>query len=147
MKKALKESLFDKNLFIEVDNEIRLRGSECENCGKIFFPPQRRCTECLQSDLSVKALDTEGTLYSYTQVHIPSRNFKPPYTVGYVELGHGVRVFAQIRTGKVESLKIGLAVRMVIDYLWKDAQGQNVSGYIFEPAGGQETSISGRKLG
>lgn len=133
MKRELKESLFDKSLFIEEDNEIRLKGTKCPNCGGFFFPPKARCPECLQSGLNSVALDTRGTLYSYTTVYIPSRNFKPPYTVGYVELNEGVRIFGQIRTREGESLMIGSAVRMAIDYLWKGPDGKSVSGYLFEP--------------
>jgi uncharacterized OB-fold protein len=136
MKKELKESLFDKKLFIEKDNEVRLRGSECPNCSRRFFPPKARCPECLQSDLSSVALDTRGTLYSYTTVYIPSRNFKPPYTVGYVELDEGIRVFGQIRLKEREPLTIGSSIKMVIDYLWKNPDGENVSGYLFEPVSG-----------
>ena len=133
MKGELKESLFDKNLFVEEDNEIRLKGTECPHCGRRFFPPKARCPECLQSGLNSVALGTRGTLFSYTTVYIPSRNFTPPYTVGYVELDEGVRVFGQIRTGQGESLMIGSAVKMVIDYLWKRPDGKSVSGYLFEP--------------
>ena len=134
MEKEIRESLFDKNLFIEVDDNIRLRGSECPNCGRRFFPPKARCPECFQSGLSSVALETKGILYSYTTVYIPSRNFNPPYTVGYVELDKGVRVFGQIRTREGESLVIGSAVKTVIDYLWKRSDGGSVSGYLFEPA-------------
>jgi len=135
MEKGIRESLFDKSLFIEVDDHIRLRGSECPNCGRRFFPPKARCPECFQSGLSSVALETKGILYSYTTVYIPSRNFKPPYTVGYVELDKGVRVFGQIRTRGGESLVIGSAVKTVIDYLWKRPDGGSVSGYLFEPVG------------
>jgi scaffold protein (connect acetoacetyl-CoA thiolase and HMG-CoA synthase) len=134
MERELKENLFDKNLFTEADGEIRLRGSECPGCGRRFFPPKARCPECFQSNLRSVALDGRGTLYSYTTVFIPSRNFKPPYTVGYVELDKGVRVFGQIRARQGESLVIGSPVKAVIDYLWKGSDGRNVSGYLFEPA-------------
>jgi uncharacterized OB-fold protein len=133
MEKELKESLFDRNLFTEVDDEIMLKGSECPGCGRRFFPPKARCPECFHSGLSSVALDGRGTLYSYTTVYIPSRNFKPPYTVGYVELDRGVRVFGQIRTRQGEPLVIGSPVKAVFDYLWKGADGRRVSGYLFEP--------------
>jgi uncharacterized OB-fold protein len=136
MKKELIESLFDKDLFIEKDNEIRLRGSECPNCSRRFFPPKARCPECFQSGLSSVALDTMGTLYSYTTVYIPSRNFKPPYTVGYVELDEGVRVFGQVRVREGEPLTIGSSIKVVIDYLWNRSDGEGVSGYLFEPVSG-----------
>ncbi len=132
MEEELRESLFDKNLFVEVDDQIRLRASECAKCGRRFFPPKVRCPECLQSGLSSVALGTKGILYSYTTVHIPSRNFKPPYTVGYVELDEGVRVFGQIRTREGESLAIGSPMETVIDYLWKRPDGGRVSGYLFK---------------
>ena len=134
--KDLRDTLFDRDLFIEKDSEIRLRGSECPNCSKRFFPPKARCPECLQPGLSSVALDTRGTLYSYTTVYIPSRNFKPPYTVGFVELDEGVRVFGQIRVREGEALRIGSSIKMVIDYLWKKPDGESVSGYLFEPVSG-----------
>ncbi|OGP54186.1 MAG: hypothetical protein A2162_11595 [Deltaproteobacteria bacterium RBG_13_52_11b] len=143
MEKELRESLFDKNLFIEVDDKIRLRGSECPNCGRRFFPPKVRCPDCFRKGLGSVPLETKGILYSYTTVYIPSRNFKPPYRVGYVEFDKGVRVFGQIRTREGETLSIGSAVKTVIDFLWNKSDGGRVSGYLFEPA--REGQISGEK--
>lgn len=132
MSKEIQDDLFDPALFMDNTETPALRGSACSNCEKTFFPPRSRCPDCLATDLTAVPLGEKGSLYSFTTVHIPTKNFKPPFTVGYVDMDEGVRIFGQIRLKEGQSLKLGLPMKMSIDYLWPDADGKEVAGYLFE---------------
>jgi len=131
----LKKDLFDQGLFMEGTDEPVLRGIECVNCKRVFFPARNRCPECLGSDLSEKPLGKKGSLYSFTTVYIPSKNFSPPYHIGYIEMESGVRVFGQIRLKEDQTLRIGLPMSMSVDYLWQEHDGRKAAAYFFEPLG------------
>lgn len=133
MQSKIREDFFDRNLLMKDTAELRLKGSKCRSCNKVFFPAVSRCLECLKTNLAEIPLSNTGRLYSYTTVHIPSKNFKPPYTIGYVELEEGVRMFGQIRLKEDQSLKIGLSIKMLIDYLWEEQDGKKIASYFFEP--------------
>ena len=132
MQEQIKKDLFDNNLFIDDADGIKLRGSRCMDCNKSYFPPRNKCPDCLQSDLPTLPLAREGSLYSYTTVNIPSKNFPPPYVVGYVELKEGIRIFGQLRVEKGRKLALGQHMKMVVDYLWEDKEGRKAAGYLFE---------------
>jgi uncharacterized OB-fold protein len=134
MKDSVKDDLFDENLFIETNDGLNIKGAECSDCRRTYYPPQTRCPECLKADLKPIGLGNSGILYSYTTVHIPSKNFAPPYTVGYVEFENGVYVFGQIRFRPGQKLKIGLPMKVLIGHLWEENDCKQVASYYFEPA-------------
>ena len=133
MNEEIQKDLFDPNLFMVEAGEPMLKGCRCSNCQKVFFPPRNRCSECLSPDVSPIPLGANGRLYSYTTVHIPSKHFKPPYMIGYLELESGIRVFGQIRLKKGQPMKMGQPMKVVVDYLWQEKDGQKVAAYLFEP--------------
>ena len=104
MQSKIREDFFDRKLLKKDTEEIRLKGSKCRSCNKVFFPAVSRCQECLETDLAEIPLSNIARLYSYTTVQIPTKNFKPPYTIAYVELEEGVRVFGQIRLKEDQAL-------------------------------------------
>ena len=134
MDEEIKKNLFDQKLFMEGTGEPILKGSKCLDCNRILFPARSRCPECLSSNINEIPLGKKGSLYSYTTVYIPSKNFEPPYTVGYVELEEGVRIFGQIDIEEDQALQIGLPMKVSVDYLWNDQDGQKVSAYFFQLA-------------
>ena len=136
LKEEIQKDLFDPGLFMDSADGPALKGCQCPDCNKLFFPPLSRCPECMRTDIAQVPLAGRCRLYSFTTVYIPSKNFIPPYTVGYVEFDQGVRVFAQIRPKEDQELKIGIPMKMVVDYLWKTKDGQKVSAYFFEPEDG-----------
>jgi uncharacterized OB-fold protein len=93
--------------------EPRLRGSRCLDCGKRFFPVRSICFGCTSRRLEDTPLATAGTLYSFTVVHI-APSLPTPYTVGYVDLEDGVRVFSHV-SADPSRLRPDLPVRLVVD--------------------------------
>jgi uncharacterized OB-fold protein len=123
---------FRAGLFRESAAGGVLLGSKCKSCGQVFFPPNSLCTACLTQEMESVKLSREGTLYSFTTVHLPSYHFTPPYTIGWIELHKGVRVFSQLKGWERRTLKIGMKMRLVIEKLW-DEDGKEMIGYKFEP--------------
>lgn len=133
MQSKIREDFFDQNLLIQEKEELRLKAYKCPHCNKVFFPKVSKCPDFLITNLAEVPLSNIGYLYSYTTVYIPSKNFGPPYTVGYIEFEEGVRVFGQIRIKKDRALKIGMSMKMLIDYLWEEQGSKKAAAYFFEP--------------
>ena len=123
---------FKEGLFEEVDGEPALIGSRCRACGQVFFPSKSFCLNCMSEDLESVYLNRNGSLYTFTTVYLPSEHFPPPYTVGWIELPEGIRVFSQIRGWQEQPLKIGLGMRLFIEALWQDGDNE-MTGYVFRP--------------
>jgi uncharacterized OB-fold protein len=68
-----------------------------------------------------------GRLYSSTVIHAAPPGFEAPYAVGYVDIEHGLRVFAHLETG-VAAPAIGDEVELTVAPLRRDAAGGWLSG-------------------
>jgi len=90
----------------------------------------------MSADLESIRLRRDGILYTYTTVYMASEHFPPPYTVGWIELPEGIRIFSQIRGWQENPLKIGMDMRLYIETLWRDEDNE-VIGYVFKPVIGE----------
>jgi len=124
---------FREGLFEDISGTWALVGGRCKQCEKIIFPPRAVCLNCLSEDMEKLTLSRNGTLYSFTTVHMPSEHFEPPYVIGWIELPEGIRVFSPIRYGQEQSLKIGMAMELSVEKLW-DEEEKIVTGYVFRPS-------------
>ncbi len=125
--------------FTEEEDGPSLVASGCRECGQVYFPPRSRCPECRASDMEEMKLGGAGKLYTYTIVHMPVNNYKPPFALAWIELPEGVRVFTQLKDWENTELKIGMDMKLVIDTLWEDEE-KEVYGYKYRPVehGGRE---------
>jgi uncharacterized OB-fold protein len=124
---------FREGLFTEEKDGGELLASKCKSCGQIYFPPRKRCIECYGQQMEEIKLSKTGKLYTYTIVHMPVQNYKPPFALAWLELPEGVRVFSQVKGWENTQLKIGMDMKIVIDTLWENEE-KEVYGYKFEPA-------------
>lgn len=131
---------FKEGLFEEVAGKPTLVGCKCKQCGQIFFPSKSACLSCLSPDVESLNLSSHGKLYTFTTVYFGSEHFKPPYTVGWIQLPEGIRVFSQIRGWQEHPLKIDMDMQMSIEKLWEDGE-KEVMGYVFRPG----STVSGGK--
>ena len=99
---------FREGLFQEISGEWTLVGTRCNKCSRIIFPGRDSCLNCLGQDLGIVPLSRNGKLYTYTIVHMPSEHFQSPYSVGWIELPEGIKVFSQIRGWQEQSLETGM---------------------------------------
>jgi uncharacterized OB-fold protein len=84
-----------------------------------------------------------GTLYTYTTVYQGKPNFKVPYSIGYVDLKDGVRIFAPLFDVASGELKIGMEMELVFrDMDWVLGQEEALV-YGFKPVKKESTWVNG----
>jgi len=87
---------FREDLFrVSSDGTVRLLASRCADCGQVYFPRTTICVACGGTELADTEIGPDAELFSYSRVHMPTLNFKPPYLAG-LGLVEGLRVFAPV---------------------------------------------------
>lgn len=126
---------------LEPVERVRLAGCKCRECGEVFHGKRVGCENCGSSDLESAVLSDRGTLYSYTVVYSPLKgDYKGPTNpfvplgIGLVELPEGCRIVTPLTVNDPALLKVGMPMRLVIDTLYVDAQGNEVLAFKFGPA-------------
>lgn len=107
---AVEPPTLNPNLGPQVD-DAAIEASCCSGCGYIAYPGLTVCPECLSQDHAVCTLSGNGTLYSFSRVHVGAHATEGPYVVGYVDTPEGARLFASITDS--EDLRIDAPVRLV----------------------------------
>jgi uncharacterized OB-fold protein len=118
-------------------DEPALVGTKCASCDSYFFPPERalcRNPACMSSELTDVELSRRGKVWSFAVNHYaapaPYVGKEPfePYTVVAVELTtEQIVVLGQLAEGVDPStLSIGDEMRLVIEPLFTDDQGEHV---------------------
>ena len=81
-------------------------------------------------------LSRRGKLDTFAVVQQAPAGFTAPYTMAYVKLPEGVKIFTQIADcePKNSALKIGQEMEMFIDKIREDEQGNEVIAWKFRPA-------------
>ncbi len=83
--------------FEKSDDQVVLIGSKSASSGTLVFPQKTFCPETGARDMEQITFGPNGTLYSFSTVHI-SATRKTPYTIGYVDFDNGIRVLAHVRS-------------------------------------------------
>ncbi|WP_233887062.1 Zn-ribbon domain-containing OB-fold protein [Paraburkholderia flagellata] len=73
-----------------------LLGAKCADCEAPIYPVLTVCPQCGGRGFIAAPLPAIGTLYCYSVVHMGPKGVDTPYTVGYVDLSDGLRVFGRI---------------------------------------------------
>lgn len=110
-----------EGLFTWPDDDPRLIGSRCGDCGAVTFPRQESCPRCTSTNVSRHLLCRTGTLWTWTM-----QGFRPksppyegpvdfePYPVGYVELPGEVKVESLLVDVVADHLQIGMEMELAI---------------------------------
>ena len=111
--------------------------SRCEDCGEYFFPTRLVCAKCLSRRLVTVQVPAQGTLYSYTWVHLPlfgstRIEHMEGYGVGQVDLPEGPRLQVPL-AGKQTEYRIGMPLVGQLEPL-RDEGGVEVVILQFRPA-------------
>ena len=106
-----------------------LRIPKCSGCGRLFFPPLPRCSECGSFDIGYAVASGRGTVYSYTVVHYPQvPGFRYPLVTALVELEptdrQTVRFVADMVGVRSDAVEIGMPVELE----WLDSHPAQVDG-------------------
>lgn len=99
------KDLADTGRVEEVDDGFQLVASRCDVCDDVAFPATQFCRRCLSRQVHSNFIDPAGQLYAFSTIH----TVDPVYTVGYVDLPTGLRVFGRV----VGDVSIGDAVTLV----------------------------------
>jgi uncharacterized OB-fold protein len=126
-------SLATSALGVGDDGQPVLIGAACNACSTRIFPAARVCPVCMSEDVSLEEMSREGTLYSFTIVHIGPTSWVRPFALGYIDLTNGVRVFSHL-AGK--SFKIGASVKLAIGKIGTNADGSEINTFVFQSAEG-----------
>jgi uncharacterized OB-fold protein len=114
--KIVQEIPISKTLpFWEGLKQGKVLATKCTKCGKIYFPPNADCSECLSSGLEWVELSNEAEIEAFTHVVIRPTSFQQnkPYTVAIGRLKEGVKVLAWLTGFKLSEIKVGMKVKLV----------------------------------
>jgi uncharacterized OB-fold protein len=128
----------------------RLLGSRCRACGEHFFPRRQVCARCLAQGTEDVLLGPQGTLWTFTWVHVPFFGKKHAagvgYGVGQVDLPEGPRIQA-VLSGAREELAIGIPMRLELETLRETPEGEQVVIHRFKPVTGRARPDLGAETG
>jgi uncharacterized OB-fold protein len=132
------------DVFTWPDDDPRLIGSRCDNCGAVTFPVQSRCPRCSKAAMVELHLPRRGTLVSWTTQGFPpvlpyagdptGASFEP-FGVGLVQLDDVVRVEARLTENDPAKLDFGMEVELAIVPFYVDDDGTEILTFAFAPTG------------
>jgi uncharacterized OB-fold protein len=113
-----------------------LVGGRCSECERHHFPASARCPYCGSAAVTGAELSGHGTLWAWTAVTAapPGYRGKVPFGFGVVELPEGVRVITRLTEADPAQLTFGMQMRLVVDELHRDDDGNTVVSYAFTPS-------------
>jgi uncharacterized protein len=129
-----------KGLFTWPSDQPHLIGGKCNECGATFFPKHLAFHKPNCQGESVEVLlSRTGKLESFTIHHFaaPPPFIKPdpfvPYAVGLVSLSEGISVAGMLTGMKLENIRIGMDVELIVEKMADDAEGNSYLTWKFRP--------------
>lgn len=121
-------------LFTEAPNP-RLLAGHCGDCGERHFPAADFCPYCGAAEISTAKVGGTGTLYLHTVVNAAPPGYvgPVPYGFGLVDLPEGLRVVSRLTADDLHALASGMAMRLKVDTLFRDDDGNDVVSWAYEP--------------
>lgn len=94
--------------------ENKFLTTKCVDCGKVSFPPQADCPNCMSGNVEWVELGTDAELLTFTYVQITPTSFvdHDPYVVAIGRLKEGVNVLAWLEGTDYTKLKPGDKLRL-----------------------------------
>jgi uncharacterized OB-fold protein len=101
--------------FVDLLAEGKVEGTVCKDCGVKYFPPRADCAKCFSKNMDWFEMPKKGKLETFTTAQYAPFGFEgdPPYTMGVVDFGGGLKLFARLEKGiKSEELKVDMDVKI-----------------------------------
>lgn len=114
----------------------RLLAGRCVDCARLHFPATDTCPYCGVAGAAVVAVGERGTLWLWTVVasRPPGYRGPLPYGFGVVELDDvELRVVTRLTETHLDRLHEGLRMRLVVEPLFSDDDGVEVTSYAYRP--------------
>ena len=117
-------------LWRESEQNIRLYGAKCNECGYIQYPPQRVCTNCQAKDnfQTLRLSDKKGTVFTYSMDYIAGTT-DTPLVITVVNFEGGGRILCTMTDRELDEVQVGMPVEMsfrklrvvngIHNYYWK----------------------------
>jgi uncharacterized protein len=121
--------------YLELAPSPHLVAQECTGCGARYFDRRNACAACPGTEFRRAALVTEGTVRTFTIVHVAAPGVQVPFVAAVVDCG-GTRVRASLINvpASPEHVRVGMRVRLAAHSLGADDAGTEAIGFGFEPA-------------
>ena len=122
-------------LFIETAGGPRLVAGHCPACARPHFPAGPVCPYCAADGCTENPVGPNARLYLYTAVSTrpPGYRGDVPFGFGVVELDGGLRVITRLTEARLERLRSGMPMELVVETLFTDDDGRSVLSYAFRP--------------
>ncbi|MFX1576393.1 MAG: Zn-ribbon domain-containing OB-fold protein [Promethearchaeota archaeon] len=125
--------------YFELLNERKLYAAYCSNCDTLHLPPRLFCTQCNSKTTGWKPLSGEGTLRSFTIIHIAGTTYTAdvPYIVAIIALKEGPSICARLVGTdplKPEKIHVGDAVIADFEELPGPTPEEKTIRLVFRPA-------------
>jgi len=122
-------------LFTDGPDGPRLIAGRCAACGGLHFPRGPVCPYCAADGCEERLVGPAGRLWLYTAVgsRPPGYRGPVPYGFGIVELDGGLRVVTRLTEPRLDRLRPGQPMRLVLEALHTDDDGRAVVSYAFRP--------------
>ena len=101
--------------FVDLLAEGKIEGTVCKDCGAKYFPPRADCAKCFSKNVDWFEMPKKGKLETFTTAQYAPFGFEgdPPYTMGVVNFGGGLKLFARVEKGiKPEDVKVDMDVQV-----------------------------------
>ena len=128
------------NTLAEHGGEIRLTGSKCASCQRVYFPPLKVCPDCLDDGQPLQSvfLSKTGTVSSYSVAQVAPPGYETPHVQAYVELKEGVKIFTlMVEHGGGSKMANNMPAEMVVLTVGQNEDGAEILSYRFKPAPGE----------
>jgi uncharacterized OB-fold protein len=116
------------------DGPPHLVANECTSCGARYFDRRNACAGCFGTEFTRVAVDTEGSVRSFSIVTFAAPGVDVPFVAAVVDCG-GTSVRANIVNcpPDPEHVRLGMRVRLTTLSVGTDAEGVEAVNYGFEP--------------
>jgi uncharacterized OB-fold protein len=108
--------------FWEALGQGRFTTTKCADCGKLTFPPQADCPNCMSGNTEWVELGADAELLTFTYVQVTPTSFvdHDPYVVAIGRLKEGLNVLAWLECPDHTKLRPGARLKVETR---KDAEG------------------------
>ena len=96
----------------------RLVSTQCTSCSHTAFPPRELCPKCHAVNPRWVELPEEGTIYSFTTIHMGAGDFgkEGPYDVAIIDLVDGPRLVTRLLQNEIAPQINGRVALVVLVY-------------------------------
>ena len=121
--------------YLVLGDKPHLVANECTKCKARFFDRRSACASCSGTDFKQVDVSTEGTVHTFSIVHMAAPGLPVPFVSAIVDCG-GTSVRTNIINvdPQPENITLGMKVRLATYSMGKDSEGTEAIAFGYEPA-------------